>query len=220
MTDDDRCAFDVELDDDGDPLPTPWQRFVDEVKDTKRAASAAVDAVAYGDPRALRSMARSLLDSDDNAWCYFFQELIARKPPITRVIRTEFLDFWARWGMTIRGQTWDDGLLVDGMRLIVGQYRGPDRRLYRGERVGAYTDGKVGIAWTNRYQIAQWFAYWHRGVILETLAPARAILGSVASWTTVDGERDPIGEYLVDPRLLVNINRVDLHYVIRHQAAQ
>ncbi|MET0707932.1 MAG: hypothetical protein ABWY82_13995, partial [Tardiphaga sp.] len=108
----------------------------------------------------------------------------------------------AAWGPGMRRYTWDDGLLADGMRLILGQYQGPDRRLYRGEHLGAYTRGKIGIAWTKHRRVADWFARAKGGVVLETVAPARAILGAVRCGRE--------GEYLVDPRLLVSVTRMQI----------
>ena len=43
---------------------------------------------------------------------------------------------------------------------------------------------------------------------LETVAPAWANLGPVPSRIIVDGKRKCLGEYLVDPHLLININRI------------
>ena len=104
----------------------------------------------------------------------------------------------------MRRSAFGDAALVDAMRIIItDSYRGRGRRLYRGEGLDAYRRGAIGISWTPKCVLADYFAspwrVWRSSVVLEAFAPRRAILGTVPIWPE---------EYLVDPRLLQSVRIV------------
>jgi hypothetical protein len=189
---------------DDDP-PTDWDHFIAAEAEIKAAAVQLLRAVECGDAAAFREAATRVSGFDD-CWNYALEEILRVQPSISPAIRREVLDTWAWQGRVMRCSAYGDGLLVDAMRHILGHYRGPARRLYRGERLAAYERGDIGIAWSKHRRVAEWFARWPEGgVVLETIAPPRAILGRVPSWSNGGLY---LGEYLVDPRLLESVSVV------------
>lgn len=187
--------------DDTDEM-TGWERFVAEEAVVKAAADKLVQAIVRDDPKVFREAAWRLFDYDDG-WNYVLEKIVRVRPPISRAIRRQLLDVWARRGPAIRRGAYSDALLADGLRVILGEYRGPARRLYRGEDPDDHRRGEIGIAWTKKRRIAGLFAEWKEGVVLETVAPRQAILGKVHSWSK-QGLYEH--EYLVDPRLLRSVS--------------
>lgn len=91
----------------------------------------------------------------------------------------------AAHGDHIRSETGDDLLLADALRVLLPVYRGPSRRLWRGESAWNRRQRTYGLSWSRNAQVADHFARSHvrmiQGgtVVLETDAPAEAIVSVV-----------------------------------------
>ena len=99
-------------------------------------------------------------------------------PPATE---DDFGTHWIEAGRSIREQVADDKLLCRLLRLALPKYIGGTVTLYRGENIGRWQAGSVGLAWTPDLEVAQMFgrglnATETGGVLLQgTFEPASII---------------------------------------------
>lgn len=110
---------------------------------------------------------------------------------------------WTARGHHIRHQIGDDRLVCQLLRHMLPRYTGPSMRLYRGENLQRFREGKIGFCWTPRYKVAADFASVLNagsggGVLLSTTAQPEAILAGPSAHSSWLGE----DEYVVDPSLL------------------
>lgn len=120
--------------------------------------------------------------------------------------------FHTQWHVShhfIRELVDDDELLTKMLWTWLPRYTGSQMVLYRGENIDRLERGRIGTAWSDKEDTARMFASgWNAvskgGVILETIAPAEAIIAGPsahsADWL---GER----EFTVDWRRLNEMKR-------------
>lgn len=129
-----------------------------------------------------------------------FRKLARLNPSLA--FRRRFLDFWLRYGDSIRGDTNDDLALLDGLRALLPPYRGKARRVYRAESVRNHRYRTYGISWSEANDVQRMFG--DPGVLLECLAPPQAIVCRVPRSADRYGEQ----EVIVDRRKLTERPRV------------
>ena len=96
---------------------------------------------------------------------------------------------------------------MDMLWTCLPRYKGPDLLLYRGENIDRLERGRIGTAWSDKEQTAQMFASgWNAmgkgGVIMETIAPADAIIAGPSAHSIYLGEH----EFTVDWRRLCTVS--------------
>jgi hypothetical protein len=125
-------------------------------------------------------------------------------PVIDAQMRVAFHLQWTVRGFRIRESVDDDVLLAAALRRLLPPYEGPGLTLYRGEQAARVSRGEVGFGWTQDRAVAEMFAaglcttYPGGGVLLETAAPADAIIAAPGAHSSYLGER----EFVVDPQRL------------------
>jgi len=121
-----------------------------------------------------------------------------------------FIEF----GHRVREKVDDDRLLVSALRQLLAKFAGTDAGrgmvLYRGESMDRFQEGHIGLCWTTKRSVAEMFAgglnamIGQGGVLLQASAPGHALIAGPNAHSRWLGEE----EYLVDPRLLQNIELV------------
>ncbi len=131
-------------------------------------------------------------------------------------LRARFPAWWAEGGDGTRQAVDNDGLLFDALRLLMPPYKGPSLTLYRGDGWRNRCRRTYGPSWSKRKKVAEAYAQgnWQTtidgSVLLETLAPAEAIICALHKHENRRGE----DEYVVDRRRLRQV-RVVKRYVQR-----
>lgn len=150
----------------------------------------------------------SNLEMHREEWRKLLRKLIVN-PPQDRSISERFHTQWHVSHHFIRELVDDDKLLTDVLWVWLPRYEGPGMTLYRGENIDRLDRGKIGSAWSDAEETASMFArglnaVGEGGVILETVAPADAIIAGPsahsANWLR---ER----EFTVDCRRLGEVKR-------------
>lgn len=147
------------------------------------------------------------VDRHREEWGSLMRELTARAPKDC-AIADRFHTQWHVSHHYIRDLVDDDKLLMDMLWTWLPRYKGPDLQLYRGENIDRLECGRIGTAWSDKEQTAQMFASgWNAmgkgGVIIETIAPADAIIAGPSAHSIHLGEH----EFTVDWRRLSTISR-------------
>ena len=128
---------------------------------------------------------------------------VSRFKSVPSSIRETFLRVYIREGDHIRLQC-DDLALADGLRVLLPRYRGPARRLYRGESFRNRCRRTYGLSWSASRDVARQFAnrYYRSSdggsVLLEGFASRSAIICAPALIDDRYGEE----EFIVDRRRL------------------
>jgi hypothetical protein len=108
----------------------------------------------------------------------------------------------------IRRDVNDDDLLLDALPHLLPHYKGPGRRLFRGESELAHGRGTLGWSWTTSPEVARQYAgFFARteprgGLLLAADAPAAAIFCAPAEHSHLRQEEQ---EYMVDRRVLAGL---------------
>lgn len=154
--------------------------------------------------------ALELGDLDGGGWARAMRA-VSRLKSVPRATQKFFLQVYLSDGDHIR-QECDDLTLVDGLRVLLPKYKGAARHVYRGEGFRNRSRRTYGLAWTADADVARDFAKssFYRmstggSVLLETLAPAEAIICAPALLDDRYGEK----EYIVDRRRLTFVNVID-----------
>lgn len=139
-------------------------------------------------------------------WRTLMRELTACAPK-DAAIADRFHTQWHVSHHYIRELVDDDELLMDMLWTWLPRYKGPDLLLYRGENIDRLERGKIGTAWSDKEENAQMFArglnaVGKGGVIMETTAPANAIIAGPSAHSIWLGEH----EFTVDWRRLGTIS--------------
>jgi hypothetical protein len=147
------------------------------------------------------------VDRHKEEWGMLIKELISCAPK-DRAIVDRFHTNWHVSHHYIRELVDDDELLMDMLWTWLPRYEGPDQLLYRGENIDRLECERIGTAWSDKVETAQMFAQgWNAmgkgGVIMETMAPADAIIAGPSAHSIWLGEH----EFTVDWRRLSTISR-------------
>ncbi len=126
-----------------------------------------------------------LLGSADRAkheaeWSDLIRDL-AGLPPSSKQLAERFHTQWHACHHFLRELVDDDDLLIDMLRVWLPRYVGPDLVLYRGENIDRFEAGLIGIAWSDKQEIAEMFArglnaVGRGGVVLRVTAPSATII--------------------------------------------
>lgn len=166
-------------------------------------------ALVHGDRESLRT---SLEAATTGEWRQACIDLITRAPATVDpdAAHTCFTEF----GHRMREKLDDDRLLIGALRQLlptfVGVGAGQPLVLYRGENVDRYEDGRIGLCWSPVRAVAEMFGgglnamVGQGGCLLRAHAPAQAVVAGPNSHSRWLGEV----EYLVDPRLLQNVELI------------
>ena len=128
----------------------------------------------------------------------------ARLAPLSAVMQQRFLSIWLSNGDHIRQEIMDDGVLVNGLRVLLPAYDGPGRTLYRGDSFYNRRRRTYGLSWSSERDCGESFArgVWQTfdggSVLLCTDAPAASIVCAPHLLGDDYGE----AEYLIDRRRL------------------
>lgn len=138
-------------------------------------------------------------------WRTFMRDLTACAPKCP-LIATRFHTHWHVGHHHIRVLVDDDELLMDMLWKWLPRYTGPELLLYRGENIDRFELGRIGTAWSDKKSVAKMFASGLNaegkgGLILETIAPADAIIAGPSAHSKYLGEY----EYTLDTRRLSTI---------------
>jgi hypothetical protein len=189
-------------------LPPKLREHLAEDRRLKRALVAATrDSLRNADHDRL-SVAIELADELVMFGHRLMMLTVRQCPPPVASFRLRVRDaIWLPFGDHIREEVGDDLLLADALRVLLPTYRGPAMRLWRGESAWNRRRRTYGLSWSRHADVAHGFARGvtrtHQGgsVVLETCAPAEAIICAVPSSVDRYGER----EVLVDRRRLGKI---------------
>jgi hypothetical protein len=132
---------------------------------------------------------------------------VGRLQRVAPAIRAYFLQKWISDGDSIRNEMREDRFLLPALRMLLPPYNGPAVRLYRGDSAFNRRRRTYGMSWSARRDVAEGFALgiWRRfrggSVLLETLAPAEAII----CVPHLHDDTFEEAEYLVDRRRLSSV---------------
>ena len=173
--------------------------------------------------QAVRSFIQAVRDGNPaecwEAWKYATHRGVAtsamraasRLSEVSRAVQNMFLEHWILQGDTIRCLVNDDLVLMDGLRKLLPRYRGPGRKLYRGDAALNLRRRQYGLSWSADKDVARHFAQgtWQMleggSVLLEVDAPVRAIISTDA----LVAENHDEAEYVVDRRQLRSVRVVE-----------
>lgn len=168
-----------------------------------------VRALIHGD-RALLLLALDAGPAD--AWRQACIDLITDAP--STVDADAAHSCFTEFGHRVREKIDDDRLLISALRQLlpafVGAETGKCLALYRGENVDRYQAGRIGLCWSATRGTAEMFGsglnamVGQGGCLLKAYAPAHAIIAGPNAHSRWLGEE----EYLIDPRLIENIELV------------
>jgi hypothetical protein len=205
--------------------------FLEAIREERRRdkalAAQLVKAIRDGNAEAFESAAGSLFDGSVRGWTIAFRQIVRERPAIIPEIRRAFLAAWIET-KSIRLQVGDDRAVIAGLRVLLPPWHGGAKRLFRGARFTERRRRIYGMSWTTSIAAAERFARDRRfledSVVLETSAPARAIIAAIKypkPFTPVEIKRirrdDPTAhfseyhderEYIVDRRHLTDIKVV------------
>lgn len=133
-----------------------------------------------------------------------FKHLLTLPAPDQK--RAEWVrSFWVEKGFFgMRERLGADSLWLDALRYLRPPYVGPALTLYRGELVDRYKAGVYGFAWTDRIEVASYFAWRFEhlkegpGVVLKIDAVPEMILATPIKRSGAFQER----EWIVDLGLM------------------
>lgn len=134
---------------------------------------------------------------------------VALLPPPSDQFRARMLGLWVHVGDALRSYSAADLALIDALAILLPSYRGPDRKLFRGESAHNRRRRTYGMSWSMDIAIARGFAhqtlYRNGTVVLEADVPAAAIISGPGDIEGFDGE----AEYLVDRRRLRSVRVIE-----------
>ena len=185
------------------------KEFLAQIREERRrkraAVTAFVDAAVSGDPTLLRE---SMEEIELNCAWHQTMRAVAKTRNISEDIQHAFLLIWTIGGDHIRSEVGDDKVLIDALRKLVPPYKGPSRKLYRGDCFTNRKHRTYGLSWSAERDVAECFAHniyqsFEGGsVLLETIAPLDAIICAVPADNSAHAVEE---EYLVDRRRLTSV---------------
>jgi hypothetical protein len=166
-----------------------------------------VRAVTGGDRRVM-NYALWEARQDCSRWWALFQALSNVPRPSVDCRRAFFEVLTGDHGLRIRDHFSVDPLVPAALANLAPGYTGPPMQLFRGERWSNHLNNAYGFSWTTDRKTAEMFAAGLNcfppdgGVLLTTIAPARAILSEPNDHSRHLQE----AEYFVDRRHLDEIH--------------
>jgi hypothetical protein len=169
-----------------------------------------VDAVRASDVERFAD-ALEALDYDDDAFTRAMRDM-AKLPRPSTEFQSYCFDLWLRHGDHLRDLTKGTNVLAVGLRVLLPPYTGPALMIYRGDSWINRCRRTYGPSWTSSIEVARHFASDTSmvtcaggSVLLETLAPADAIVCAPGEIDDRYGER----EIVVEPRRLGKVKVVE-----------
>ncbi len=158
-----------------------------------------IKAVRGSDREAMRVLLMEQYP-DPSRWVALHSRL-SRGTPLTVEARKQFHSVWIEFGAKIRRQVGDDRRLASLLRTLLPSYRGEGLRLFRGENVDRYSQGRLGFCWTSVIEKAQMFgsglnaSHGAGGILLSAMISPASIIAEPNEHSVYLGEH----EYTVDP---------------------
>lgn len=168
-----------------------------------------VEAVCSSDREAIRDLLMEPLP-DPSRWVALHCRLSSGKS-LTAEARQQFHSVWIEFGAKIRRQVGDDRRLASLLRTLLPSYRGEGLRLFRGENVDRYSQGRLGFCWTSVIEKAQMFgsglnaSHGAGGILLSAMISPASIIAEPNKHSVYLGEH----EYTVDPFSLGDVEVVE-----------
>jgi hypothetical protein len=208
-------------------MPRLPENFRDPLREERRLdstlAAKFVRACLANDSDAMTEAAEELSEMGVNAWNLAFRRIARTKWKCTGELQAAFRDTWVQ-SKSLRLRAGEDRTVIAALRVLMPRYRGGSIRLFRGTSALERKRRVYGLSWTVSIDVAEKFALrWgrvHGGVILETLAPAKAVISKIEyPKPLTPNELTKLGlphgihvveyhqerEYLVDRRLLTAV---------------
>ena len=166
-----------------------------------------VRVVTGGGDRRVMNYALWEARQDCSRWLALFQALANVPRPSVDCRRAFFEVLTGDHGLRIRDHFSVDPLVPAALANLAPGYSGPPVELFRGERWSNHLNKAYGFSWTTIRKAAEMFANGLNcfppdgGVLLTTIAPARAILSEPNDHSRYLGE----DEYVVDRRGLKEV---------------
>lgn len=148
---------------------------------------------------------------DERRWSAIFEALANMPRPPVGSRRAFFEVLTADHGLRIRDHFSVDPFVPAALANLAPGYSGPPIELFRGERWSNHLKKAYGFSWTTDRKTAEMFAWGLNcfppdgGVLLTTIAPARAILS----------EPNDHSRYLEEAEYVVDRRRLDEVHVIQ-----
>lgn len=166
----------------------------------------------------LSSFKSAVMNDDDDAFWIAWQKItsegIEQKAlkaiagiSAGKKIKKSFLSAWQTNSETLRIEVDDDRILNAALWNLLPLYQGPDMKLYRGETFNNRRRRTYGQCWSSDIEVARCFMRnqanmsMQGGVLLETMAPANAI---ICAPCLISDERNEY-EYVVDRQFLLTV---------------
>jgi hypothetical protein len=158
------------------------QSIIDYKRQQRNFVSAVVDACVRGDHAGFYHLTRPSDDLDPGFWELTMRMIVRDVPNVSPDIQKAFQQVWIETktlAMHVNNIT-----LCQALRILLPPYTGEAQRLYRGASTRERQRRTYGVPWTSSLAAATSFAERYRGysggsVILETIAPAEAIISIV-----------------------------------------
>jgi hypothetical protein len=133
----------------------------------------------------------------------------------------DFGTYWIEAGRSIREQVADDKLLCHLLRLVLPKYAGVAVTLYRGENIGRWQAGNVGLAWTPDPEVARMFgrglnATKTGGVLLQGIFEPASIISSPSRHSRYLQEE----QFTVEPSLAHDLKVIEEYPPLREPRAE
>ena len=195
-------------------LPPEWRgRLVEEERQARQAAAVFARVCRDGDAGQLYDAHLLLNECNSDAWRFAMAE-VAKLPHVSPEVQAAFVPIWVESKM-LPLRVGHRATMAAALRVLMpGGCSGP-MILYRGANSREQRCRTYGFSWTTTIATARSFAeHWShpmpassatfQGVVLQTLAPAEAVL-----LTRQPGEYYDEGEVVVDPYRLGTVAVVE-----------
>jgi hypothetical protein len=171
----------------------------EERRNARACANAFVRACLSGDdPESLRASAELLSQETIGGWTIAIRKIAREVTKVSPKIQLAFLDVWIQT-QVLPLKVGDHRALCVAARVLMPKYSGAPVRLYRGTAMHERRRRIYGVSWTSDIHIAEKFAqerrYGEDSVVLETVAPAEAIICAIGESS---GHLYDENEYAVD----------------------
>jgi hypothetical protein len=188
-------------------INTDAREYLREERCDSRLAAKAFVHVIKTDRVDLLPNAVDFLNETVGSWTIAIRKIAREVTEASPAMQSAFLSIWIKSNV-LPLRVGDHRALCTAARVLLPRYRGPAVHLFRGAGAHEHRRRIYGLSWTTDIKVADMFAQLQRiglqsdtadSVLLETLAPGRAILCAVTNAAEGHSGED---EYVVDRRLL------------------